>query len=222
MKTIYKILIGVLIVLLIYIFSDWIRTFIINSLGGYTTKEVVTDTKIKYKQGKIDTIAVFDKYVKTRGINLNPKPKIVIRYDTIYDTIKKTELKEFEVAFKDSLIDGKMTIRNYFNGNLESAFLNYKPLFPKYIRRTDTIYKTTIITETLSKERAKFGVGVGTDTEFSNLDLLGSYTLKNGLQVMYEYSNPIQDFNVNIPQLNFQNYTFPRKGKHNIKVIYNF
>lgn len=211
---------------MIYIFQDWLRTFIITSLGGYTKKETITKTEIEYRQGKIDTLAVFNHYVATNGIILNPEPIIIYKTDTIRikekDSIVNTPLKKYEVSVKDSLIDGKITIRNYFNGNLYDARLLYKPLFPKYIKRTDTVYKTKTITEYLSKERAKFGIGFGTDTELQNLDLLGSYTLKNGMQFIYEYSNPIQDFNVNVPQLNFQNFTFPRKGTHSIKFLYNF
>lgn len=224
MKYLYKIGIGILIILLIYIFQDWLKDFIITSLGGYTKKETVTVVDTKYIKGKIDTTAVFNHYVKTNGIILNPEPKIeyITIRDTIRDTIYKKGVKNFNVKVEDTLIKGNIKIQNFLNGDLNFANLKYKPLFPKYITRTDTIKTTKTVTEYLSKERAKFGVGIGSDVGFNNLDLLGSYTLKNGLQFIFEYSNPIKDFNVNIPELNFKEFTFPREGNYNVKVLYNF
>ena len=213
-----------IVVLVLYLFQDWLRDFIITGLGGYTTKETVTVTKTKIKIGKVDTTAIFNHYVETKGIILNPKTKteyITVR-DTIRDTIYKKGVKNFNVKIKDSLIDGKINIQNFLNGDLNFANFKYKPLFPKYITRTDTIFKTTTVTEYLSKERSKFGIGLGSDTEFNNLDLLGSFTFKNGLQLIYEYSNPIKDFNVNVPELNFKNFSFPREGNHKVKVLYSF
>ena len=224
MNKLYKILSIVILLIVIYIFQDWLKGFIITSLGGYTKKETVTVINTKYVQGKIDTTAIFNHYVETKGIILNPKTKteyITVR-DTIRDTIYKKGVKNFNVKIKDSLIDGKINIQNFLNGDLNFANFKYKPLFPKYITRTDTIFKTTTVTEYLSKERSKFGIGLGSDTEFNNLDLLGSFTFKNGLQLIYEYSNPIKDFNVNVPELNFKNFSFPREGNHKVKVLYSF
>lgn len=227
MKTIYKIITVLAVLILIIVFKEWLRTAIITSLGGFTERKVATKVVQEKKEGiyKIDSTAVFTKYVKARGIILNPEPKVikVISYDTIRDTVYSEKVKEFNVKFKDSLIDGTMKIRNYFNGDLLSATFDYRHQFKeRYYKRVDTILKTLTITETLYSSRGKIGVGIGVDSEFSNLDLLGGYTFKNGLQVLYEYSNPIKDFNVDVPQLNFQNLTFPREGKHKLKLLYNF
>ena len=191
MKTLYKILIVIAILILIYVFQNWLRTFVITSLGGFTKKETIIETEVEYIKGKweIDSTAIFKKYIETHGIILNPEPKII--YKTIYDTIKDTfylnKLKHFEVKFKDSLIDGKMTIKNYFNGNLFSSSFKYKPKFSKYLKRVDTFKTNKIIKKYLSKERAKFGLGLGYDWTRQNIQFLGSYTFKNDWQIIFEY-----------------------------------
>ena len=191
MKRIYQVLILIALVLIIYFFQDWLRTFVITSLGGFTKKETVTLTNTKYIKGKweIDSIAVFNKYVETKVIILNPKPKIVYetKYDTIRDTIYSKKLKQFEVKFTDTLIDGKMTIKNYFNGDLHSANFKYKSLATKIFKRVDTIEKTIKTIESLHKERAKIGFGIGYDWSKKNIQFLGSYTFKNDWQIIYEY-----------------------------------
>lgn len=215
MRKLYTFLVIIAILIIGYIFADWLRTFVITSLGGYTKKETVTKTETKYIKGKVDTLAVFNHYVETKGIILNPKPKIkyITKYDTIRDTIYKKKIKEFKVNVKDSLIDGEMTIRNYFNGDLFSADFKYKPLFPKYITRVDTIFKTETITETLTKERSKFGIGIGYDWEQTNAQLLGSYTLKNGIQLIYEYEFPLtKDIQ----------FGLPNQKNQSVKLLYNF
>lgn len=215
MKKIYQIVIILAILILIYVFQNWLRTFVITTLGGFTKKETVTKIETEFIEGKIDTIAVFNHYVSSKGIILNPEPKIIYetKYDTIRDTIYSTKLKQFEVAVKDSLIDGKITIKNYFNGDLFSADFKYKPLFPKYIKRVDTIFKTTTITETLSTERAKFGVGLGYDWTTQSIQYLGSYTLKNDWQIVYEYETPLNRQVIN---------GIPNISNSSIKILKNF
>lgn len=224
-NNIKSVIILLALVVFSFIFKNYIREFIVVKVfNGYLKKETVTTTDTKIIIGKIDTVAVFNHYVETKGIILNPKPEIeyITIHDTIRDTIYKKGVKNFNVKVKDSLIDGNIKIQNFLNGDLNFANLKYKPLFPKYITRTDTIYKTITTVNYLSKERTKFGFGIGSDIEFNNLDLLGGITFKNGLQLMYEYSIPVKDFNVNVPQLDFENLTFPRTGLHKFKVIKNF
>ena len=191
MKIFYKILIVIVLLILIYVFQNWLRTFVITSLGGFTKKETIIETEVKYIKGKweIDSTAVFNKYIETNGIILNPKPRIIYKkiYDTIRDTLNSNKLKHFEVKFKDSLIDGKMIIKNYFNGNLFSSSFKYKPKFTKYLKRVDTFKSNKIIKKYLSKERSKFGIGIGYDWKKQNIQFLGSYTFKNDWQIIFEY-----------------------------------
>ena len=191
MKIFYKILIVIVLLILIYVFQNWLRTFVITSLGGFTKKETIIETEVEYIKGKweIDSTAVFNKYIETNGIILNSKPRIIYKniYDTIRDTIYSNKLKHFEVKFKDSLIDGKMIIKNYFNGNLFSSSFKYKPKFTKYLKRVDTFKTNKIIKKYLSKERSKFGIGIGYDWTKQNIQFLGSYTFKNDWQIIFEY-----------------------------------
>tara|TARA_R110000796_G_scaffold105289_5_gene215291 strand:- start:10482 stop:11183 length:702 start_codon:yes stop_codon:yes gene_type:complete len=214
------------IIIVLFLFKDWLRTKIITSLGGYTKQETSITIDSTYVIGKVDTLAVFNKYIKTKGIIINPKTTVIYKYRyTSPDTKIKVvidSVKVFNVKVKDSVIDGNIQVVNNSVGELVSVDLEYIPLIPKLLRRIDTVYKTTKITEILSNERAKIGIGIGVDTQFQNLDLLGSYTFKNDWQIIYEYSNPIKDFNANVPQLNFENVTFPRTGTHSIKLIKNF
>ena len=122
-------------------------------------------------------------------------------------------LKKFKVKVSDSLIDGTITVKNKFNGDLFLASFNYKPLFPKYITRTDTVFKSTTISETLSKERSKFGIGTGYDWIEKDIQLLFSYTAKNDWQFIYEYETGLtKEFLTEIP----------KRANHSIKIIKNF
>lgn len=215
MRKLYQILSIAIILILIYIFQDWLRTFVITSLGGFTKKETVTVVDTKYVKGKIDTLSVFNHYVETKGIILNPEPKtkyITIR-DTIRDTVYQKGVKEFNVKVKDSLIDGNMRIQNFLNGDLHLANFKYKPLFPKYIKRTDTLFVTKIITETLTKERALFGVGVGYDWTQNNIQFLGGYIAKNNWQGLLEVEIPFTKQLIN---------GIPNDKNISIKIIKNF
>jgi hypothetical protein len=217
MKIIYKILILIVLLLLIYVFQDWLKTFVITSLGGFTKKETIIKTKVEYTKGnwEIDSTAVFKKYIETKGIILNPKPKIIyqIKYDTIRDTLYSNKLKHFEVKFKDSLIDGKMTIKNFFNGNLYSTSFKYKPKFSKYLKRVDTIKTYKVVKKYLSKERAKFGLGVGYDWSRKNMQFLGSYTFKNNWQIIFEYEQIFSPQLIN---------GISKTNNQSIKIINNF
>ncbi|WP_299672007.1 hypothetical protein [uncultured Polaribacter sp.] len=198
MKKTTQIALAIALLLLLFLFKDWIRNAIITGLGGYTTKETQTITKTEYKQGAIDTLAVFNHYVSTKGITLNPEPKIVYitrtapnQKNTILpkESVPIDSVKQFEVQVKDSLLDGRFTIYNKFNGDLLSSEFNYKPLFPKYLLRVDTLRIATTQTETLTRIRSKFGLGLGVDTQ-SRFQILGSYTTKNNWQFVYEFEIP--------------------------------
>lgn len=226
MKNIYQLLIVVVIIIFLVIFKDWVRTKIIVSLGGYTEQTTTITVDSTFIKGKVDTLAIFNNYVATNGIILNPKPIIKYKYKYLNPSIKEEvvidSVKTFTVKVKDSIIDGNINIANAFNGDLVNAYIKYKPLVPKLLIRVDTFKVVKTVDNFLSKERSKFGFGLGTDSQLTNLDLLGSFTTKNGWQIIYEYSNPIKDFNVNVPQLNFENLTFPRSGVHSIKLLKNF
>lgn len=193
-------LIIIALIVISFLFKDWLRPKIITALGGYVNKEVKTDTITKYKIGKIDTLEVFNNYVKTKGIILNPKPKIEyvreVKYDTIRDTVYKdlinTPLKKYNVAFKDTLIDGNMTIRNRYNGDLYDAIFDYKVLDYKLLQRVDTVFTTVNNTTILDNKRGKIGTGIGFDNR-QFLSISGSYTFKNDIQIIGTYGKSLQE-----------------------------
>lgn len=168
--------------------------------------------KKEYIKGKIDTLEVFKHFVKTKGINLNPKPKIVY-VPSKSEPNKLDTLKQFKVKIKDSLIDGTLTINNKFNGNLTTSIFDYKPLFPKYILRVDTLKTTTKITKTLTNIRGKIGLGTGYNFTQNKIQFLGGYTFKNNIQLLYEYDTPLQKNMFN---------SLPLNSSHSVKVLINF
>lgn len=219
-KSLRDILIIVGIIILAIILGKYFKDKIIVGLGGYTTQTTDTIKTVEYVQGKIDTIAVFDHYVETHGIVLEPKTKIV--YITVKDPVLDVEvvdsLKQFTVQVKDSLIDGKMVITNRFNGDLESSIFNYKPLFPKYITRVDTIKSTTTVTKLLSNERSLLGVGAGYNN-LQYLSILGSYTTKSKWQFIYEYGKSV---NSTIEIVQGVPFELNSSDLHSIKIIKHF
>jgi len=215
----YKILIYIVLFILAYLLTtEWLKDKIIVALGGYTDREVVVETNTEYVQGKVDTIAFFNHYVTTHGINLNPKPKIIYKYKTVAGEVIKDSIKEFTVAIKDTLLNGKFIVQNNFKGDLLNSTFTYKPLFPKYLIRTDTIKITNTVTNTLTNKRSLIGLGVG----YNNLhyfSILGSYTTKSKLQFMYEYGKPLNETISIINGIPFQTNS---SDLHSIKLIKHF
>lgn len=207
----------IIIVFIIILVRDNFKNMIITSLGGFTHKEVTTKIDSVYKLGKIDTLKVFNHYVKTKGIILNPEP--VIKYRWRYknpDTKEEVEIdsiKKFNIKIKDSLIDGNFKIINSFTGNLLFSDFKYKPLYPKLIRRVDTVEINTTTTNTLSSKTNKFGIGIGINS-LQSPSLLGSFTTKDNWQFIYEYHKNFNN-NIIINNSNIKDY-------HSIKLIKNF
>lgn len=194
-KTVKNVMYIALLLILLYLLSNWFKDKIIVALGGYTHKETVIQKELKYIKGTFDTLEVFNAYVESKGIILNPKPIIEYKYKYKNPETEVEEIvdsvKPYNIAIKDSLIDGTFHIINDFKGNLLYSKFRYNPLFPKYLVRVDTIIKTKTITNTLSKERSLLGIGVG----YNNLQypsILGSYTTKNKLQVLLEYGKSLE------------------------------
>lgn len=218
-------IIGILL-LLLFLLRGWWKDKIIVALGGYTTKETVIEIEKEYIKGKIDTLEVFNHYVSTNGIILNPEPEIIIKEvpgKVIGDTAENEKFKRFNVSVSDSLLLGSAIVLNDFEGNLHSLEFNYKPLFPKYITRTDTIRETKTITNTLTNERTKLGIGLG----YNNLNhgsILASYTTKSGWQFIGEYGKSLQNVYIpeNIDFNSLRGYINPNEDLISLKIIKNF
>jgi len=68
------------------------------------------------------------------------------------------------IILKDSLIDGKLAL-NIKNNQLLNYEFAYKPLFPKYINRVDSVFTTKTITNTIQQPKQNIiyaGVELGT------------------------------------------------------------
>jgi len=155
---------GVIVAIILIVFITLVvncRGNIITALGGYTDEDFVTKIDTEYLPVKIDTTAVFNHYVETRGIILNPDPEIKYKYKIVKEYIKDTVVvdstKYFSVAVKDSLIDGTIHVVNNFEGDLLDAYFRYKPLFPKYIEKRIPIKVTE--TKYVNTQGILFGVG---------------------------------------------------------------
>lgn len=185
MKNLKDILAMISIIVLILMLGN--KNFTIRLLGGYTVQNKIVTIDSTFVKGKIDTLEVFNHYVETNGVILNPEPIVKYKYRYIKDKkVKIDSTKHFKVAVKDSLIDGSINIINKYNGNLVFADLTYKPLFPKLIKRTDTIKIST--KETITLNRTKLGLGFGIDNHRIP-SVLGGITFKNDYQLLYEFSN---------------------------------
>ena len=223
-KTLKNLIITVLGIVIIVILARYFKDKIIVSLGGYTTKTTKTITKKVLIKGKVDTLAVFNHYVKTQGINLNPKAKIVYVTSPVKDKdgvvgVKVDSLKKFKVQIKDTLIEGTFTIYNKFNGDLSTSSFKYKPFFPKYLTRVDTLKITNTITETLTRDRSLFGIGAGYNS-LQYLSLQGSYTTKSKWQFLYSYGKSFEKtkiiINGGVP------FSFNSDDLHSFSIIKHF
>ena len=108
-------------------------------------------------------------------------------HDTIFigDSIVIDSLNTYTTDISDSLITGSITSR--VDGVLVSQSLNYTPMFPKYIIRTDSI----IIDNTLTLEKKKnhyfLGGEVGGNSNVFNLSPVIGMSSKKGYNYSYRY-----------------------------------
>ena len=202
LKNLLLILSGVgALILLILIFKNPT----IRALGGYTEKNTTVEIDTTYLPAKIDTLEVFNAYIETKGIVLNPKP--IIKY--VFPDNESGEgvgtpidsLKHFNVSVQDSVIDGTISIFNRFNGDLFDAVINYRPLVPKTILRTEYMTITKTVTETLSNDKSRIGFGIGANTEKFLSGGVEYITKDNlGIEIEYENTRLFNDQNYPIPE----------------------
>ena len=185
----------IIIILLLFLMLfnlNFVRKKIISILGGYTDIKttIVIDTFITKE--KIDTLKFINKYIKTKGK--------LVHYDTITnyvyinnnnETITET-VKKFNVEIEDSLISGNFLIFNNFKGDLLNSDFTYKPKFPKYIIKEKEKIITKTITNTLTKEENKIGIGFMLNTEnngFIKINYLTKKDLDFGINIGKSFNN---------------------------------
>lgn len=212
------ILISIGIIVLLLLTKGWWTPKLIIALGGYVNQKEKIVTEIEYRVGDIDTLAVFNKWVESQGITINPEP--IIEYIQINNsnTSEPEGTKTFTVHINDSLLDGNFKATNNFKGDLLSAKFNYKPKFPKLIKQVDTVFTTTTITKTLDNKRGMIGIGVG----YNSLDYpsaIISYKTPKELQFMLEYGKPTNDIKGII---NGAPFTLEREDLWSFKIVKHF
>lgn len=151
--------------------------------------------------GKIDTIVEYRSYIDTVFF---PKEvtktvaKIINTRDTIYiDSITNTPHK-FNVVdthICDSLIEG--TISTVMDGTIVAQDFTYKPLFPKYIIKTDSVI-TTISAEAKLRNSLYLGMQLGGNKGQMELGPVIVLTTKKHLLVGYNYGIINNTHNVSI------------------------
>ena len=220
LKDFKQYVISIALIVLLYILVGYFKDVIIVKLGGYTSQTSETIVTTKIVKGKVDSLEVFNHYVKTKGIILNPKTRIVyVKSPDNKDTeIVMDSLKEFTVTVKDTLIEGAFTVVNNFKGDLISSDFEYKPLFPKYIRRVDTLKVYTNTTIVQSNERSYFGLGVGANN-LQYISILGSYMTKKKWQFIGEYGKPLSN---TVEVINGAPFEFRQDALFSVKIIKHF
>jgi hypothetical protein len=100
---------------------------------------------VKYKIEEKEVIKVKTK-IDTQYFNKDIKTYTEIPvYHHYYDTLRKSEI--YTSTVKDSLIEGTIT-SEIKDCKLIKQNINYVPLFPKYIHRTDSVFIEKTITKT--------------------------------------------------------------------------
>ena len=109
MKIFYKILIVIVLLILIYVFQNWLRTFVITSLGGFTKKETIIETEVKYIKGKweIDSTAVFNKYIEITKWFIKLKPNLY------FIEINNNIITKLGIMNQINIIDNKINNISY-------------------------------------------------------------------------------------------------------------
>lgn len=207
-KGIFKITIGVIVLLLLFwLGGEWLRNKTIKVLGGYSKKDI--EITIDTISRKTDTVWYEHEKVITEVDTLSDK-KEIIEYKYMYKykengkpEQEKTEIiplvYSFENAISDTLIEGKIfTIYNPFSKKIIKQTLDYKPKFPIIVKEYITIEKT--IKETISNEdRPKIGLGATGSTN-SYIGPVGAYQFKNGMQLQGAYEFNLGSIETNRPK----------------------
>jgi hypothetical protein len=182
-----------------------IKWLIIIALGAYilflqqcggrkgTCPEVSATVKVdtlKIK-GKTDTV----KIVVEKPIYIEVKIPTPVTV-TVPSDSGDIVVNEYTTEIKDSLITG--TITSQVDGTLVSQTLNYTPLFPKYITRTDTIIIDKHETSVLKRNYIGLGAEIGGSATSVNVSPKISLDTRKGYIYSYRYGLLDKTHNVSI------------------------
>lgn len=203
-----------ILILLFLLLKDWITPKLIQSLGGYTKKEVEikidtlqsTFDTIYYKQEKIISNLKLSKRKTIKNYKYNKKikkkktiKKTLSNKDTVFNKTEekiiqkvKDSVYSYNTEVKDTVLKGNIsTIIDIDNCNILSQKFNYTLNFPKLVK--ETIRINTTKTEILSnKPRPLIGIGITANT-IKGIGIKGLYQMNNGWQIQGGYERQIND-----------------------------
>ena len=119
-----------------------------STTGTVDPIDLTPDTT--YIQGPTDTVLFHDTVFEYKYLTSTIT-------DVIHDTITGDTVRTYSTPVTDSLLEGKITTK--VKGLILSTDFSYKPKFPKFITRTDTLK----ITEPVVVPKEKWGVYVGAE-----------------------------------------------------------
>jgi hypothetical protein len=160
---------------------------------GSTETQYVTVSDTTYIQGKSDTVFLVDTLVKYKYLT-----STVI--ETITDTISGDTIRTYQTEVDDSLLTAE--IKSLVKGELINVSFNYRPKFPQYITRVDTVQieDSTIVTPHQSSDRWGLlfgGVAGGNATSFEISPTLMLKTPK-GMQFSVGYGVINKTYNIGV------------------------
>ena len=125
-----------------------------------------------YIKGKSDTVFHVDTLIKYKYLE-----STII--DVVHDTVFGDTIRTYKTSVDDTLLIADITTK--VKGALLNTSLSYKPKFPKYITRVDTIQIKDSSTVTITKEKIKLYLGAN----FNSNDVVPSIVLKNKEDVQF-------------------------------------
>lgn len=169
--------------------------FLLQECGGNgeicPEASVITKVDTLKIKGKPDTIKITVKepiYIK---VNI-PVPVTVTVPSETGDII----VHEYSSEIKDSLITG--TITTQVDGTLIAQDFKYKPLFPKYITRTDTIIIDKTETSVIKRNYLGLGAEIGGSATNANVSPKLSLITRKGYTYSYRYGLMDKSHNVSM------------------------
>jgi hypothetical protein len=182
-----------------------IKWLIIIALGVYILflqqcggkKEICPEVSVTTKvdtlriKGKTDTIKITVKEPIYIPIEI-PTPVTV----TVPSDSGDITVHEYSSEIRDSLIEG--TITSQVDGKLIAQNFKYKPLFPKYITRTDTIVIDKTETSVLKRNYIGLGAEIGGSATSVNVSPKLSLITRKGYTYSYRYGLMDKTHNISI------------------------
>jgi hypothetical protein len=151
--------------------------------------QTVTVSDTTYVKGKTDTFLLLDTVIKYKYLT-----STVI--ETIHDTISGDTIHKYSTPVEDSLLTA--TITSTVKGELLNTSFNYKPKFPKYITRVDTLRIEDSTTVTITKNPWSLYFGGVAGGNANTFEVVPTVLLKTpkSLQLSFGYGIINKTYNV--------------------------